>query len=450
MKRFLYQCFRLVSAFERSRKRQLTTNGLIVLFFLIFSGALSLDTNQSLTAQIFTFLLSLLGLSIISSRLFRFRFHSDRMLPKFATVGVKLNYRLIIDNRTNKIEKSLTLLENFADPIPTFTEFWTTPKQDEKKHNVIDRNIGYYRWLWLMKRKQGGTAKPISLPTLYPQKKIEVIGEITPLYRGVIRLAGLTVIRPDPFNLFNACVTISLPQSLIVLPKLYNLPEIELPGLRRYQSGGVALASSVGDSEEFRSLREYRPGDSLRKIHWKSWAKVGKPIVKEEQDEFFVRHALILDTFQSVKYSEVLEAAVAIAASFACEVQTQESLLDLMFVGHEAYCFTFGRGISHTDRMLEILASVVACQDKSFASLTPVILERVSLLSGCICIFLSWDDQRQQLINYLKSLGIYQLILIVTEKAETLENSQIESMGDDLVQFKVLQLGKIQEELISL
>jgi hypothetical protein len=88
-----------------------------------------------------------------------------------------------------------------------------------------------------------------------------------------------------------------LPASVLILPKRYAITPIALPGNRSYQSDGVALASSVGDSEEFRALRDYRPGDSPRKIHWKSWAKVGKPIFKEEQDEFFVRHALILDTF---------------------------------------------------------------------------------------------------------------------------------------------------------
>ncbi|WP_354636314.1 DUF58 domain-containing protein [Planktothricoides raciborskii] len=450
MKRFLYDIFRQFSAFERSRQRRLTPNGLVVLICLICSGVLSVDTNQSMAAQIFTFLLSLFIIAIVSSRLFRFRFHAVRMLPKFATVGVTIKYRLVIHNRTNQTQKGLKLLENFADPRPNFQEFLTTPEPNENIHNVVDRYLGYYRWLWLVKRKQCATANPIELPPLLPDSKTEAIGEITPLYRGVIRLVGLTVFRPDPFNLFNASVTISLPQSLLVLPKLYQIPPIQLPGFRRYQSGGVALASSVGDAEEFRSLREYRPGDSLRKIHWKSWAKVGKPIVKEEQDEFFVRHALILDTFQSMKYSEVLEEAIAIAASFACEVQTQESLLDLMFVGHEAYCFTFGRSLSHTDKMLEILASVVACQDKSFSALTPVLLERVSLLSGCICIFISWDDERQQLVNYLKSIGLNTLILIISETATKLPNSEINSIRDNLTQCQVLRLGKIQEDLMQL
>ncbi|XWK86342.1 MAG: DUF58 domain-containing protein [Phormidium sp.] len=448
MNRFIYRFFRFSYALEQSRRRRLTTGGLIILLCLIISATLGLDTTQNMTYQIFTFLLSILIISIVSSHFFAFRFGAVRILPRFATVGVKLKYRLVIHNKTNKIQNNLKLLESFADPRPTFKEFSETPEPNEEKRNSFDRY--YYRWLWLISRKRVATAKAIDLPPLPANSKTDVVYEITPNYRGVIPFADLTVIRSDPFGLFNACVTNYLPQSLLVLPKLYNLPPIKLPGLRRYQSGGVALASSVGDAEEFRSLREYRPGDPMRKIHWKSWAKVGKPIVKEEQDEFFVRHALILDTFLNVKYSEILEEAIAIAASLACEVQTQESLLDLMFVGHEAYCFTFGRSLSHTDKMLEILASVVACQDKTFDSIIPVVMERISLLSGCICILLTWDESRQKLVNYLKGMGIHTLVLIIQEKSTHLENLDVKSLTDNLATFHLLELGKIQEELMKI
>jgi hypothetical protein len=46
MNRFLYQGFRFVSSFERSPQRRLNPKGFIVLFCVIFSGILSLDTHQ--------------------------------------------------------------------------------------------------------------------------------------------------------------------------------------------------------------------------------------------------------------------------------------------------------------------------------------------------------------------------------------------------------------------
>jgi hypothetical protein len=223
----------------------------------------------------------------------------------------------------------------------------------------------------------------------------------------------------------------------------------------------VALATSVGDSEELRGLREYRPGDPTRKIHWKSWAKVGKPIVKEEQDEYFVRHALILDTFQPESYSEILEEAVAVAASLACQVQTQESLLDMVFVGLEAHCFTVGRGLGQTERMLELLASVVPCQDKSFDSIVPVIQTRFSLLSGCICILLTWDDARKALVEQLQRIGIPTMVLVIEgdRSAHTASQSRLRSAAhhpalDSLKNAQssvhILRLGQIQQGLLNL
>ena len=201
----------------------------------------------------------------------------------------------------------------------------------------------------------------VPVPPLAPRGEAEVRVEILPLRRGILRFTGVTLARPDPLGLFRAFSRISAPQTVLILPKRYPLPPIALPGTMKYQQGGVALAANVGRSEEFVSLRDYRHGDPLRHIHWRSWAKAGKPIVKEFEDEFFVRHALVLDTFTDEPHSEMLEEAVSVAASFACTVLTQESLLDLLFVGAESYCFTAGRGLAHADQMLEILASVRAC-----------------------------------------------------------------------------------------
>lgn len=450
MQKLLYNLFRFISAVDYSRQKRLTNSGLVVVWCLIFSGMLGLDTNQTMSYQIFTLLLSILIISISFSYFFPFRFGAKRLISRFSTVGVTLKYQIVIHNKTNRVQNSLELRENFADPRPSFQDFQTTPEPNQPNRNPVDQYLGYYRWRWLISRQQSAIAKPINLPPLAPQSKTQITCEITPIHRGIIHLTGLTITRSDPFGLWNACHTMMLPESVLILPKLYQLPPIQLPGLRRYQSGGVALASSVGDSEEFRSLREYRPGDPLRKIHWKSWAKTGQPIVREEQDEFFVRHALILDTFHPVKYSEILEEAVSIAASLAYQVQTKESLLDLMFVAQEAYCFTFGRGVNSTDKMLEILASVVACRDKNFSSILPIVMEKISLLSGCICIFLAWDNDRKKLVDYLQSRGIYSLVLILTDTVKQLDDLEPKIISNQFTRFHLLKLGHISEELMQL
>jgi uncharacterized protein (DUF58 family) len=217
---------------------------------------------------------------------------------------------------------------------------------------------------------------------------------------------------------------------------------VALPGSLRYQEGGVALAAHVGSSEEFVALRDYRHGDPLRHIHWRSWAKTGKPIVKEYEDEFFVRHALVLDTFDEEPNSEVLEEMVSVAASFACTILTQESLLDLLFVGNQSYCFTAGRGLASSDQMLEILASVKNCPDKPFEVLERLVLNHVSVVSGCICVLQRWDNERREFIRKLKELGVPLLVLVIVPPGGAL----VDAPGT----LHVLEVGKIEEGLRKL
>jgi uncharacterized protein (DUF58 family) len=234
-----------------------------------------------------------------------------------------------------------------------------------------------------------------------------------------------------------------------VLPKRYILPRLVLPGNSEYQPSGVALASAVGQSDEFIALRDYRPGDPLRHIHWKSVAKVDRLIVRENEDEFFVRYALILDTFAGVEQEEIFEEAVSVAASFVCSIQTQESLLDLLFVGTEAYCFTAGRGVGHVDRMLEILAAVDLCKDKAFPSLETLVLQHASQVSGCVCVFLSWDEPRQRLVKLLQSLQVPVRVCVVTDEQE-MGPLEPGPMKDQPQNFHHLRTGKIQETLSRL
>lgn len=424
-----------------------TRPGLLVLVMLIVSGGIGLDTRTTVVYKGFALLFALLAISMLWGLFFRVNLRLQRQLPRFGTVGEPFEYKLIIQNDSNSEQKGLYFFENLEDPRPTEEEFLYTPEPGEERRNLYDRTLLVYRWYWLISQNQGVKPGEHSVPSLLPHEQSEIRVTATPIRRGYVRFAGVTINRPDPLNLYKAFARFPLPQSLLILPKRYELPPINLPGARKFKLGGIALASSVGDSEEFRSLRDYRPGDPLRHIHWRSWAKIGKPIVKEFQSEYFVRHALVLDTFQQAEYNERFEEAVSVAASFACSIRTQESLLDLMFVGPDAYCFTAGRGLGHTDQMLEILASVKPCRDKSFSVLSSVVNERATWLSGCICILLDWDEARQNFVRELKELNVPLLVFVITDGdgAQPLEPDQMQTEN-----FYQLEVGSIAEGLAKL
>jgi uncharacterized protein (DUF58 family) len=402
---------------------------------------IGLDTNRTVGYRVFTLVLALLVISGLSSLVFRGRFAARRILPRFATTGVPFTYRVAIANLTGRRQDGLVLLEELADPRPSFAEFATAREPGEEHRNWFDRRVGYPRWVWLVAQKRGAVVTPQPLPPLAPTGETEIKVELTPLRRGHLRFSGLTIARPDPLGLVHALKTLPHAQSLLVLPKRYPMPRISLPGERRYQPGGVALASSVGESDEFAALRDYRAGDPMRRIHWRSWARVGRPVVREYQDEFFVRQALVLDTFIGAGSDRAFEEAVSVTASIAVAMETQESLVDLRFVGPEAYCFTVGRGLGHTSQLLEVLACVTPCRDRPFRALHRAVMERHAQLSGCVCVLLAWDDARQELVRHLQALGTPTLVLLVGERA------RVGTLPSDV---RLLEVGRIGEGLAGL
>jgi uncharacterized protein (DUF58 family) len=421
--------------------RRLSRPGMLVVGGFCLATLVGLDVQHTIAYQAFALLFVLLVVSVILTIGFRGRFSVHRELPRFGTAGVPMEYTVTVRNEGRRAQSDLTFLENLSDPRPRFPEWRDFVLNQEKMSDLLRLRRRRHRNPFPRAR-----VREAPIDSLLPQGEARVSVQLMPLRRGVLRLTGATVARADPLGLFRAFRRVRAPESTLILPKRYLVPHIALPGRMQYQEGGVALASNVGRSEEFVSLRDYRRGDPLRLIHWRSWAKAGRPIVKECEDEFFVRHALILDTFADRPHSEVFEEAVSVAASFACTLVTQESLLDLLFVSAEVYCFTAGRGVGHADQMLELLASVPVCRDKPFTTLETAVLNHAGIVSGCICVFLEWDEARRELVRKLRMLDLPLTVFVIVAAGE---NTALEPgpMDDCPAQFHVLESGRIEEGL---
>ncbi len=405
MWRISYRFFRFISAVSYWANRRFTAAGALVVSGVVMTGALGVDTTQSAAYQVFGLLAALLAAAVLCLPLLRARVHVERELPRVATAGEPFTYRVRVTNPGAAAVDGLSLLEDLADTRPAFETFraaMTIPTYRAWKRLVNDARIA--------------RVPEQALPAVAPGATTEIEVQAQALKRGIVHSRGITVARADPLGLMRALTPVPHQANLTVLPRRYALPPFTLPGPRRYQQGGVTLAASVGDSREFLGLREYRPGDPLQHIHWKSYARAGEPIVKEFQDEYFERHALVLDTFARPGWERRFETAVSIAASFACTIETRECLLDLMFIGAEAYVYTAGRGQLRSGSLLEILAAVQPCRDKPFAALGQAALARRQALSGCICVLLGWDEPRREFVHKLRSHGVALRVIAVTEE----------------------------------
>ena len=417
MLRLIYYMFKPLYIGGLWFRNHFSTFGTTIFYCALFAAIIGLDAKSNLSSQIFSFGCSIFLFSFIFCLVFRPKPSIKRNLPEFATVDEEITYSLDFEAEPNAKTIGLHINDQFKQPFPNYEQFRNSFAPTNLSSNSFDRVVGYYKWLWILRHLRGGDS---ARSEISPSNLNSIKLSFTPKRRGIINMEGIKVYRPDPFGLCFATNTIKLPDSLLVLPKRYKVPQISLPGTSPiHQPGGIPFSSSIGESDEFSSLREYRPGDSFRGIHWKSWAKTGKPIVKETHPEFFIRNALVLDTIipaseHAPSKIRAFEEAVSVATSFLCTIDTQESLLDLIFVGDKPYNFTTGRGLSSPSAMLKILACAQIASDKGFDTLACSVLKNSSLFSGCILILCGFDNVRRELHNRLLQSKIKVLTLAIS------------------------------------
>ena len=148
--------------------------------------------------------------------------------------------------------------------------------------------------------------------------KREVAYPVRSDVRGKFRVGPLTIRMADPFGLCELTRAFSAVDQLVVTPVVSQLPTTGLGG--EWAGGGDTQARQVASAgEDDAATREYRYGDDLRKVHWKSTARTGELMVRREEQPWQSRATLLLDTRSDAHYGDgpgsSFEWAVAASAS---------------------------------------------------------------------------------------------------------------------------------------
>ncbi len=198
--------------------------------------------------------------------------------------------------------------------------------------------------------------------------------------RGRFRIGPAEACSGDPFGLFTRCV--GLPQSyhVVVLPTIVALSRVPLPGGRL--PGGEALRGSTHQvTPNAAGVRDYAPGDSMSRIHWRSTARRGRLIVKEFERDPMTEVWIVLDGARSVHVEHAVddlslslglaerwaetrlplppsteEYAVTLAASLAFYFYQRDRAVGLVAYGQVRQVLQADRGEAQLNRILESLA----------------------------------------------------------------------------------------------
>jgi hypothetical protein len=81
--------------------------------------------------------------------------------------------------------------------------------------------------------------------------------------------------------------------------------------------------------------------------------------------------------------------------------------------------YTTGRGQSHAEQMLEVLAGVAPSAPEEFGALAGAVLARRTTLSSVIAVLLAWDETRRDFIARARAGGLEVRALLVCAPGET-------------------------------
>jgi uncharacterized protein (DUF58 family) len=168
----------------------------------------------------------------------------------------------------------------------------------------------------------------------------------TPRQRGVYDIGPLMLGRFDPFGLAFSERVAGIPHDLVVTPRVTPLPGSGEALIRGDGSIHELLRHINPNSDEL-IAREYRPGDSLRRVNWPATARHGEIMVRQEEQRSNPEALLILDTTLTGasastgtragdrinRHDQAFELAVEVAASVGMHLLDENFRLQVIELG---------------------------------------------------------------------------------------------------------------------
>ena len=210
--------------------------------------------------------------------------------------------------------------------------------------------------------------------------------------RGIYAFGRTRLTTVFPFGFWRSFAERRVSGRFVVYPRLGDIDttlfqemEVALQRLRRSRSSREEL--------DFRSLREYRLGDNPKWIHWRSSARLAKPLVKEFEEPQSKRVLVLVDTNLQrlgAQRFPAFELALSFAATAVRELVRRGCEVTCCAQGPEAppTWATVSRERRNLDACLELLAGLRPDNSRTLANLRPA---------------LSWAKLRQV---YVLALGL--------------------------------------------
>jgi uncharacterized protein (DUF58 family) len=361
----------------------LTEEGRFAALVTLLVAFTALDVRHSDAYALFSVLASLLYASLAASRLLR----TDGVTlavsaPRRVTVGEPIRFTLRCTNDSDVARHGLRV----RGPFLPWDGRWLTPRP--------------------------------TIPEVGAHRAVSVDVEARFTRRGEHYLDPFAIAPLVPLGLALGRRVETSGVPFLAVPRVAGVAQLKTPLGQRHQPGGVALASRSGESMDLLGVRPYRPGDLVRDLHAKSWARTGIPVVREYQEEYFSRVGVLVDVDRDAADPRTFEAALSLAAGVVAHLSRGEALIDLLVAGDQLHSLTVGRSLGFLEQVLDLLAAVSPGSPPDPDLLLERLASHLPRLSSAVFVVLAWDAPRRAVAERIRGFGVGCTVLLVTAEGD--------------------------------
>lgn len=266
--------------------------------------------------------------------------------------------------------------------------------------------------------------------------------------RGRFTLGPATLISGDPFGIVRMRRRVPATSEIIVYPQMVDLPAFRLPSAE-LPGGQATRARTFHVTPNVATIRDYVPGDSFNRIHWRSTARTGRLMVKEFEldpsaDVYIVldmqERMVVRDTREIQRHAEQVderalapwwmrspstaqrptpllpsteEYAVMAAASVARALLAQNRVVGMVAWGQHREVIPAEREARQIFKILEALAILRAHSPQSLAEVLLAESQRFGRNCTLVIITSSLDERWVGALQQLLYRGIRATVLFV-------------------------------------
>jgi len=250
---------------------------------------------------------------------------------------------------------------------------------------------------------------------------------VCPTERGEYHFSGVQLRLHSPWRFWRRSIFLPLEQRVRVYPNFALITKyMLLASDDRLEQMGVHRRIRRGQGLEFHQLREYRQGDPIRQIDWKTTARLRRPISREYQDERDQELVLLLDCGRRMRARDQdlshFDASLNAALLLSYAALRQGDAVGLATFGGEQRWLRPAKGRDNLRRLLHSLYDLQpSTRVPDYLDASAALLVRQRKRSLVILLTNLRDEDADDLALAVEALARRHLVLLVNLCEQALE-----------------------------